>query len=110
MDSTKVGARRRKILVNGEITMDYQQLLNSINSDIYRKFKIAVELGRWSNGRPLTKEQRELTLQAIIAYENKHLPPEQRSGYMPPKPKPCNTDGIDKDVEQTLQWKEWNKE
>jgi len=33
----------------------------------------------------LSKEQRELCLQAVIAYEEKHLSPEERTGYIPPK-------------------------
>ena len=33
-------------------------------------------------GRVLTREQKELCLQAVIAWEQQNLPEEQRTGYM----------------------------
>ena len=65
--------------------MDYQQLLNSITPEILQNLKRAVEIGKWPNGTALTDEQRQTCLQAIIAYEAKHLAPEERTGYVPPK-------------------------
>jgi uncharacterized protein YeaC (DUF1315 family) len=61
------------------------ELLNSMTPDIYHNLKRAVELGKWSHGEVLSNEQRELCCQAVIIYEEKHLPLEQRSGYIPPK-------------------------
>ena len=84
--------------------MDFQQLLNNITPDIYQNLKRAVELGKWPDGNRLTPEQRDLCMQAMIAYETKHLPPEERSGYVPPKPTACDTDEA-LDVEETLKWK-----
>ena len=84
--------------------MDFRELLNSIDSEIYQRLKTAVELGRWPDGRQLTKEQQALTLQAIIAYERKHLPPEQHSGYIAPKPTSCKTAGHDE--EQSIHWRD----
>lgn len=53
-----------------------------ITPEIYENLKLAVELGKWSDGRKLTPEQRELCMQAMIAWEVKNLPEEQRTGYM----------------------------
>jgi len=42
-----------------------------------------VEIGRWPTGAKLTPDQRQMSLQAVIAYEMKHLPAEERTGYVP---------------------------
>lgn len=90
--------------------MEFQQLLDSIDPDIYEKLKRAVELGKWADGKKLTKEQRQSSMQAVIAYEHKHLPEEERSGYVPPKVKkePCGTDKSKGDIaepeDKPLKW------
>lgn len=73
--------------------MNLQQLLSSLTPDIYHNLKRAVELGKWPDGKRLSREQRELCMQAVIAYERQHLPPEQHTGYIEPKPHtPCEVD------------------
>ncbi len=89
--------------------MDFQQLLDSITPDIYERFKKAIELGKWPDTRPLTEEQKNLCMQAIIAYEQQQqLPKEQRTGYVPPKTTACNNDLPDDhlDDEQPLKWQD----
>lgn len=66
--------------------MNLQQLLSSLTPDIYQNLKLAVELGKWPDGNRLSREQRELCMQAVIAYEHQHLPSEQQTGYIEPKP------------------------
>ena len=66
--------------------MDVQKLLNSITPDIYQNLKLAVEIGKWQDGNKLSAEQRALCMQAVIAYEHQHLPPEEHTGYIPPEP------------------------
>ena len=61
------------------------ELLNNITPDIYQNLKRSVELGKWPTGDKLSTEQKQLCLQAIIAYEKKHLPPEQHTGYIETK-------------------------
>ena len=56
--------------------------VEQITPEVYENLKSAVELGKWQDGRKLTPEQRELCLQAMIAWEAKNLPEEQRTGYM----------------------------
>lgn len=53
-----------------------------ITPEIYQSLKLAVEIGKWPDGRKLTQEQKELTLQAMIAWEQQNLPEDQRTGYM----------------------------
>lgn len=66
--------------------MNVQQLINNITPDIYESLKRAIELGKWADGKKLTTDQRQLCMQAVIAYEHKHYTPEQRTGYIPPDP------------------------
>ena len=66
--------------------MDLTQLLSSLTPDIYQNLKRSVELGKWPDGQRLSVDQRQLCMQAMIAYEHKHLPPEEHTGYIPPEP------------------------
>jgi uncharacterized protein YeaC (DUF1315 family) len=60
-------------------------MIENITPDVYESLKLAVEIGKWSDGRKLTTEQKELSLQAVIAWEMNNLPEEQRTGYMGPQ-------------------------
>ncbi|PKM23156.1 MAG: DUF1315 domain-containing protein [Gammaproteobacteria bacterium HGW-Gammaproteobacteria-14] len=68
--------------------------------DVYDGLRRAVELGRWPDGRALTAEQRQTSLQAIIAWERIHLPEQERTGYIE-KPG-CASDSHD---EQPINWR-----
>ncbi len=94
--------------------MNFQEFFDSITPDVYEKLKRGVELGRWPDGSKLTSEQRETCLQALIAYEARHVPEQQRSGYIPRDSHshcggrgevagPGDTDAP-ADVEQALNW------
>ena len=84
--------------------MDYQQMIDSMSPEIYQSLKRSVELGKWPDGKPLTPEQRQHALQAIIAWGEKHLPQEQRVGYIDKGHKAG--DSCDDPLETTLHWKE----
>ncbi len=62
--------------------MNYQQMIESMTPDIYRRLKHSVELGKWPDGSPLTAEQKENALQAIIAWGETHLGQGDRVGYI----------------------------
>ncbi len=62
--------------------MQFQQLIETITPEIYANLKTAIEIGKWPDGRILTGEQRELCLQAVIAYELKNIPETERTGYI----------------------------
>jgi len=62
--------------------MNFQQMISQITPDIYNNLKTAIEIGRWPDGRTLTSEQRESSLQAIIAYEAQHVAEDERTGYI----------------------------
>lgn len=60
----------------------YEALLHAITPEVHEQLRRAIELGKWPNGDRLTSEQREHCLQAVIAWEAKHLPEEERVGYI----------------------------
>jgi uncharacterized protein YeaC (DUF1315 family) len=87
--------------------MDIKQLLESITPEIYENLKTAIELGKWPDGRKLDQEQKELCMQAVIAYEEMHVPAEERTGYIPPKPHShCGGEGdvVEPEGEKPLKW------
>lgn len=62
--------------------MDFELLLQQITPEVYENLKRAVEIGKWPDGRLVTDEQRELCMQAVLAYDLKYLPEEERVGFI----------------------------
>jgi len=60
----------------------FEDLIATMTPEICDNMRKAVELGKWPDGRTLSKEQRELCMQAVLAWEAQNLPEEQRTGYM----------------------------
>lgn len=86
--------------------MNFKQLLESITPDTYASLKRAVELGKWPNGDRLTAEQRELCLQAVIAYDMRNKPEHERVGYIAPKEHThCGGEGEVADEPRPLTWR-----
>jgi uncharacterized protein YeaC (DUF1315 family) len=83
--------------------MDYQQLIDNMSPETYRNLKRALELGKWPDGKALTQEQRHNTMQAVFAWGEKHLPHNERVGYIDKGRKGSKTD--DDSQETPLNWK-----
>ena len=63
--------------------MNFEQMIAAMTPDIYQSLKSSVETGKWPNGAALTKEQKETSLRAVIAYEHQHnIPEEKRTGFI----------------------------
>ena len=62
--------------------MTFDELLQSMTPEIHATMKTAVELGKWADGRRLSSEERESCMQAVIAYDELHLPEDQRVGFI----------------------------
>lgn len=62
---------------------DFDQAATQLPRDVIDRMREAVATGRWPDGRTLTDEQRQTSLQAVIAWEAVNLPPEERIGFMP---------------------------
>ena len=86
------------------MTSEIDPMLNSLTPEIVQNFRRAIEIGKWPNGLPLTAEQKAICMQAVIAYEAKNLPPEQRTGYVPPK-QPCGDKTDKAETETPLKWR-----
>ena len=86
--------------------MNFDDILSSITPEVYENLKTAIELGKWADGRVLSPEQKEHCMQAVIAYELKHVPAEERTGYVPPKNHShCGSDGeVAEPEDKPLKW------
>jgi uncharacterized protein YeaC (DUF1315 family) len=63
--------------------MNFDELAKNMTPDVYSRLRESVELGRWPTGQSLTKEQKNLCLEAIIKYEiSNDIPVEKRTGYL----------------------------
>jgi uncharacterized protein YeaC (DUF1315 family) len=63
--------------------MNFDELAKNMTPDVYSRLRESVELGRWPTGQSLTKEQKNLCLEAIIKYEiSNDIPAEKRTGYL----------------------------
>lgn len=60
----------------------FARMLAALNPEIVASFRLAIEIGKWPDGRRLTPEQRETCMQAVIAWEMKNLPEQERTGYI----------------------------
>lgn len=52
--------------------MDTEQLVNAITPEAYERLLFAVETGKWPEGTPLSAEQRDSCMQAVMLYQSKH--------------------------------------
>ena len=57
--------------------MDNSGLLSAITEPVYQKLLQAVETGKWLDGSPLTEQQRDTSLQAVMYYQAKNLKSDQ---------------------------------
>lgn len=62
--------------------MDFDAMIKSITPEVYENLKRAVELGKWNDGTPLSQEQRETCMQAVIAYDHQFRSEEERVGFI----------------------------
>ena len=63
--------------------MTYEELIERLDPNVYRSLRQSIELGKWPDGRKLTPEQREISLEAVSYYENLHnIPEEEPTGYL----------------------------
>lgn len=62
--------------------MDFEKLIASIDHNTVDSLRRVVELGKFPDGRAVSAEQRALCMEAVLTWEAKHLPEEQRTGYI----------------------------
>ncbi|MGO4892405.1 YeaC family protein [Flavobacterium sp. W21_SRS_FM6] len=57
--------------------MNVEVLVQNMSQDIYEKLRGSVETGKWLDGSPLTEQQKETCIQAVMLYQSKVLKSEQ---------------------------------
>jgi hypothetical protein len=57
--------------------MNTEMLLGAMTPEIYDKLREAVEIGKWLDGSPLTDQQRDTCMQAVMHYQAKVLKSDQ---------------------------------
>jgi len=80
-------------------------LASKLTAETYQQLRTALELGKWADGRKLNAEQKESSLQLIIAYDQIHNEEQDRVGFVnkAKKKEPCagddkpSGDGADND-------------
>ncbi len=75
--------------------MNPEAVLAALTPEIVDRLRTAVEIGKWPNGDRLTPEQRSTSMQAVLIWEMKNLPENQRTGYIDKGKKEgeaCDTD------------------
>ena len=73
--------------------MNLDELIASMTPEIYKNMKDALELGRWGDGRNMTPEQKEFSIEAMIRYEHlAGISETDRIGYVDTTKKKNNND------------------
>ncbi len=63
--------------------MTFDEIIQKIDPVIYRNLRTGIELGKWPDGRVLTRDQKEVCMEAVIYYENKtNIAEADRIGYI----------------------------
>ncbi len=57
--------------------MNVDALVNTMSPEIYEKLRNAVETGKWLDGSPLSDEQKETCMQAVMLYQSKIIKSEE---------------------------------
>ena len=84
--------------------MDFETMIANMTPDIYQSLKRGVELGKWPDGRPLSQQQKELCMEAVLNYEQRFVAEEQRTGYIDRGHKEEGEKCGDNNPEQPLKW------
>lgn len=58
------------------------ELVESLTPSMVSDLKQAIELGKFPDGRVVSREQKELMIEATILYEALKLPEEDRTGFI----------------------------
>jgi uncharacterized protein YeaC (DUF1315 family) len=58
------------------------ELVESLTPSLVSDLKQAIELGKFPDGRVVSREQKELMIEATILYDALKLPEEERTGFI----------------------------
>ena len=82
----------------------FEEKVQQLSPDMYRRFKAALEQGKWPDGQKVSEGQRATLTQAIIIFDNAHLPQGQRIGEMEDQCASKKDDNEKDDGTQEMTW------
>ncbi|QCF25417.1 DUF1315 family protein [Hydrocarboniclastica marina] len=63
--------------------MQFADAARQLDPEIYRRLRHALELGKWPDGRVLSEQQKMITMEAVLHYEQSNdIPENERVGYL----------------------------
>ena len=72
---------------------EFKKVIEQMNVETYQRLRRGVEIGKWPNGQVLSQEQRETSMQAVLAYEAIHAASEkEKTGYVDTASSDCHDD------------------
>lgn len=74
------------------------ELIEALTPAMLTDLKRALERGKFPDGRPVTTEQKELMLEAVIRYEALHTPEEARTGFIDTGKSSCDVPNLKNDL------------
>ena len=72
--------------------MNIADILNAMTPELYRKFQVAIETGKWPNGNKLSATQKQICMQAVIVYEHKYVADNEKTGVVERTNNQCEND------------------
>ncbi|MDG1293066.1 MAG: DUF1315 family protein [Pseudomonadales bacterium] len=87
-----------------ESSETFEKKAQQLSPDMYRRFKAALEQGKWPDGQKVSEAQRATLTQAIIIFDNAHLPQGQRIGEMEDQCASKKNDNKKDDDTQEITW------
>jgi len=71
--------------------VSFQQVAQNLTPEVYLNLKQSLQVGKWPDGKELTKEQKVICMEAILTYEvANQIPETERVGYLDrDRPTPC---------------------
>jgi len=81
---------------------EFLKTTQDLTPELYKRFKRAIELGKWADGVRLKPEQTELCMEAVLNYEMAHVAEEERTGYMESQCKSQSGKDAEDDTESPL--------
>lgn len=84
--------------------MNYQQFVDSLSPEVVARLRGALETGRWPDGSALSAEQKEHSMRAVIAWDEQHLPEDQRIGFIDTRGLQAREKSQTDEREQKLRW------
>jgi len=82
--------------------MTFDEIIDQLTPDIYQELKEVVATGKWLDGRKLSSEQSKHSLQAIIAYEARHVDEIDHTGVIKiDKNNACNSKSAEQNTKES---------